>query len=133
MGCLLGNAVWFGTAIHVMAAGEGIETVLSLRQILPTLPMAAALSANHLAALILPAGLRRLYVARDDDAAGHHATLTLIDRAQAHGIEALPLDAALGDFNDDLRLLGFARLADGIRGQLDPEDIERFWSGAGKS
>jgi hypothetical protein len=133
MGCLLGNAVRFGTAIHVMAAGEGIETVLSLRQIVPTLPMAAALSANHLAALILPAGLRRLYVARDDDAAGHHATLTLIDRAHALGIEARPLDAALGDFNDDLRRLGSARLANGIRGQLVPEDVERFWSGAGES
>jgi len=117
----------------VIAAGEGLETMLSLRQSLPTLPMAAALSANHLAALILPAGLRRLYVARDDDAAGHHATMTLINRAHALGIEARPLDAALGDFNDDLRLLGFARLADGIRGQLDPEDIERFWSGAGES
>jgi hypothetical protein len=133
MGCLLGNAVRFGTATNVMAAGEGIETVLSLHQILPALPMAAALSANHLAALILPAGLRRLYVARDDDAAGHHATMTLIDRAHALGIEARPLDAALGDFNDDLRRLGLARLADGVRGQLIPEDVERFWSRDGGS
>ena len=38
----------------VLAAGEGIETMLSLRCVLPTLPMAAALSANHLSAMLLP-------------------------------------------------------------------------------
>jgi hypothetical protein len=50
-----------------------IETMLSLRYALPALPMAAALSANHLAAMMLPSGLRRLYIARDDDAAGDTA------------------------------------------------------------
>ena len=53
-----------------MIAGEGIETILSLRQIMPSIPAVAALSANRLAALELPAGLRRLYLARDDDPAG---------------------------------------------------------------
>ncbi len=70
MGDLLGNAVRFGAANDVLAAGEGIETVLSLRCVLPTLPMAAALSANHLAAVLLPPALRRLYIARDADKAG---------------------------------------------------------------
>ena len=37
----------------VLLAGEGIETVLSLKSVLPGLPMIAALSANHLAALDL--------------------------------------------------------------------------------
>jgi hypothetical protein len=73
MGDLLGNAVRFGAANDVLAAGEGIETMLSLRCLLPTLPMTAALSANHLAALLLPPTLRRLYIARDDDAAGDGA------------------------------------------------------------
>ena len=67
MGLLLGNAVRFGRAVHVMIAGEGLETILSLRQFMPSMPMAAALSANHLAAFDPPAGLRRLYLARDDD------------------------------------------------------------------
>ena len=67
MGDLLGNAVRFGVANDVLAAGEGIETMLSLRSVLPTLPMAAALSANHLAALLLPPTLHRLYIARDND------------------------------------------------------------------
>src|SRR5690606_14860788 len=39
MGDLLGNAVRFGDANDVMAAGEGIETILSLRQALPPMPM----------------------------------------------------------------------------------------------
>ena len=50
-----------------MAAGEGIETMLALRMILPAMPMVAALSANHLAAILFPPSLRRLYVARDRD------------------------------------------------------------------
>ena len=65
MGFLLGNAVRFGVAHDVLAAGEGLETMLSLRCALPSLPMASALSANHLAAMLLPSDLRRLYIARD--------------------------------------------------------------------
>ena len=82
MGDLLGHAVRFGVAGEVMAAGEGIETMLSLRCVLPTMPMAAALSAAHLSAILFPDTLRRLYIARDDDPAGDGAMATLIDRAQ---------------------------------------------------
>ncbi len=42
MGHLLGHAVRFGAVRDILAAGEGIETVLSLRQILPDLPMNAS-------------------------------------------------------------------------------------------
>src|SRR5262249_5144115 len=70
MGHLLGHGVRFGVVTDVMVAGEGIETVLSVRSVLPNLPMVAALSANHLAALLLPAMLRRIYLVRDNDAAG---------------------------------------------------------------
>lgn len=128
MGHLLGNAVRFGKVFDVQAAGEGIETVLSLRTIMPALPMAAALSANHLAALALPATLRRLYVARDNDPAGRSAADTLTKRAQAAGIEALTLAPTLGDFNDDLRQLGADALAASVRVQLAPEDVARFWT-----
>lgn len=126
MGHLLGRGVRFGVADDVMAAGEGIETMLSLRQVAPTLPMVAALSANHLAALELPVSLNRLYIVRDDDPAGHGAVEALSDRATAAGIEALTLDASLGDLNDDLRLLGRDALAAGIRLQFATEDIDRF-------
>ena len=127
MGHLLGNAVRFGRALDVMAAGEGIETMLSLRRIVPTLPMVAALSANHLAALVLPSTLRRLYVARDNDPAGRRALDVLAKRARDGGIEALVLAPTLGDFNDDLRQLSPDALALAIRVQLVPEDVARFW------
>ncbi len=126
MGHLLGHGVRFGMVDAVMAAGEGIETMLSLRQVTPALPMVAALSANHLAALELPSTLHRLYLVRDDDLAGRGAVEALSARATAAGIEALPLDASLGDLNDDLRLLGREALAASVRLQLAPEDVGRF-------
>ena len=73
MGDLLGHAVRFGDVRDVMAAGEGIETILSLRQALPTMPMVSALSAGHLAAILFPPHLRRLYIVRDNDPAGDSA------------------------------------------------------------
>jgi hypothetical protein len=126
MGDLLGHAVRFGVSGEVMAAGEGIETMLSLRSVLPTMPMAAALSAAHLAAVLFPDTLRRLYIARDDDPAGDGAMATLIDRAQEAGIEAITLSPALGDFNEDLRLLGVDALRAALRVQIAPQDVARF-------
>jgi hypothetical protein len=126
MGHLLGYGVRFGRVSDVMAAGEGIETVLSLRNALPGLPVVAALSANHLAALLFPGTLRRLYVARDDDSAGDFAMATLIERAEVIGFEALRLSPALGDFNEDLHCLGVDDLRAALRVQLAPEDVPRF-------
>jgi hypothetical protein len=108
-----------------VAAGEGIETVLSLRSVLPGMPMIAALSANHLAALLLLRPPRRLYVVCDRDPAGHRATAALSERALAAGIEALTLAATLGDFNDDLRRLGIDFLRASVARQL-AEDTWRF-------
>lgn len=122
MGDLLGHAVRFGAAGNVLAAGEGIETMLSLRCALPAMPMAAALSANHLAALELAAGLRRLYIARDNDPAGDTAVAALTERAEAAGIEALTLVPALDDFNGDLRRLGVEVLSGRLHTQLASTD-----------
>ena len=126
MGDLLGNAVRFGVANDVLAAGEGIETMLSLRCVLPSLPMAAALSANHLAAMLLPLTLRRLYIARDADAAGDAAVTALTERADAAGIEAIAWSPRLGDFNEDLRTFGIDDLRAALRTQLAPQDVVRF-------
>jgi hypothetical protein len=117
MGDLLGHAVRFGSTGDVLAVGEGIETMLSLRAALPGMPMAAALSAGHLAALDLPTSLRRLYVARDADTAGDKAATTLTERAAAAGIEALTLSPSHGDFNDDLTAHGLDDLRAAIRPQ----------------
>jgi hypothetical protein len=109
-----------------MAAGEGIETMLSVRSALPDLPMVAALSANHLAAILFRVTLRRLYVVRDNDRAGDLAVATLTERAQAAGIEARTLSPTLGDFNEDLRCFGIDDLRAALRPQLAPEDGPRF-------
>jgi hypothetical protein len=111
---LLGHGVRFGACIDVMAAGEGIETMLSLRTALPSLPVVAALSANHLAALLFPATLRRLYVARDNDPAGEFALAALTERAQVNARGATWLDRQLvgrtpaelsaGGFGGEVRL-----------------------------
>ncbi|ANV26588.1 MULTISPECIES: DUF7146 domain-containing protein [Hyphomicrobiales] len=126
MGELLGHAVRFGTAGEVLAAGEGIETVLSPRQVLPRMPMLAALSAAHLAAILFPPSLRRLYVLRDRDPAGEGARDSLVARAASLGIETMSLTPLNGDFNDDLRRHGADALRAALTDQLHPEDVRRF-------
>ena len=133
MGLINGHGVRIGKSAEVMATGEGLETMLSLRVVLPSLPMIAAGSANHLDALLLPDGLRRLYVAEDNDPAGRRATASVLTRAEAAGVEALPLRPALGDFSDDLQRLGSEATRAALRVQLAPEDVERFWTPARES
>lgn len=126
LGQLLGNGVRFGMAADVLTAGEGIETMLALKSVLPTLPMVAALSANHLAALLFTPALVRLYVARDNDAAGCRAVDRLSARGIAAGLDVRPLVPMAEDFNADLLRFGpdimRARLAE----QFSPEDARRF-------
>ena len=107
LGRLLGPWRAFRTRqTDVLAAGEGLETMLSLRVVLPALPIVAALSATHLAAFVPPSGLRRLYIARDNDRVGRRAAEMLGARADADGIEALVLTPHWDDFNTDLTTLG---------------------------
>ena len=118
LGAHLGLAVWFGRPRDALLAGEGIETVLSLKAAWPERPMAAALSAGHLGALELPAGLRRLVIARDPGRAGARGAAALRERARAAGIEVrviAPLLEASSDFNDDLQALGREVFAERMR------------------
>ncbi len=126
MGDLLGHAVRFGVPTSVMAAGEGIETTLSLRCALPDMAMAAALSAAHLGAILFPPTLHRLYVVRDNDPAGDSARDRLAERARAAGIEAIVLSPELEDFNDDLRHFGLNALRAAIAEQLVRQDRLRY-------
>lgn len=126
LGNILGNAVRFGKVDDVLIAGEGIETMLSLREVLPTTPMAAATSSAHLAAILFTPMLRRVYIARDRDAAGDAAFGILTDRAQAAGIELVSLMPDLGDFNDDLRQHGASVLGQRVAPQLRAQDRTRF-------
>jgi hypothetical protein len=127
LGHLLGNGVRFpgfaGCQVEdVLLAGEGIETVLSLKLVLPGMPMIAALSANHLAALELAPPLARLYIACDRDAAGRMATERLRARGSAGGIDVRDLVPAWGDFNEDLRRLGPCILRVRLGAHLAPAD-----------
>ena len=106
MGHLLGNAVRFSPCDEVLALGEGIETMLSVSQAAPGLPVWAALSSGHLGAVLLPKGLQRLYIAVDRDPAGHRAAERLSARAAELGVRVIVLEPRLGDFNDDLRADG---------------------------
>lgn len=130
MGDLLGAGVRFGTAAHSMIAGEGLETVLSLRVALPTVPMIATLSSAHLAALEFPDCLRRLYVARDRDPAGHHATQALAERAEAAQIEMTVLDPVSDDFNTDLRRQGREAFTKALSTLFPADDRDRLFARA---
>jgi hypothetical protein len=132
LGHLLGNGVRFGAAepgtvqAGVLVAGEGIETMLALKSVLPGLPMIAALSANHLAALNLLLALRRLYIARDNDAAGIKAAKRLRERGESIGIDVRDLVPVHGDFNTDLCRFGGAVTLGHLVLQLAPDDLVRF-------
>ncbi len=126
MGRLTGNGVWFGRATDLLGVGEGIETTLSVRMALPTLPCVAALSSNHLAALIVPPIVRRLYVITDADEAGEHARRRLTQRVEPAGMHTIPLTFPGGDANDALRTYGVDELRAHLRPQLAPDDVARL-------
>lgn len=121
LGAFLGAAVRFGRAREALVAGEGIETVLSLKSACPELPMAAGLSANHLAALALPATLTRLWIARDTGAAGERAAAILTARARDQRIDVQTIAPQHDDFNTDLRDLGCTAFVQRVRHLLAGE------------
>ncbi len=123
MGNLLGHAVNIGSPTDILAVGEGLETMLSLRLALSSLPVAAALSGNHLAAFDPPADLHRLYVAIDNDEAGRTAFDALTERLSDREFHLLPLRPMLDDFNGDLRKCGIDEMRSHLRPQLSPVDV----------
>lgn len=111
LGLIHGHGVWLrhddpACPTRTLLIGEGVETVLSLVDILPSAGMVAALSAAHLAGFILPGWVRHLLIARDNDPAGLRAARKLASRAAENGINVSILRPVLKDFNADLRLLG---------------------------
>ena len=126
MGHLLGNAVRLTSQDDILVVGEGIETMLSLSEAIPGLPVWASLSSGHLGAVRLPEGLQRLYVAIDRDPAGRRAAERLSARATEFGVSVRVLEPGLGDFNDDLRANGKDALRQYLAGQIGPEDRHRL-------
>jgi hypothetical protein len=126
MGHLLGNAVRLTPHENILAIGEGIETMLSLIEAVPGLPVWAALSSGHLGAVLLPEAVQRLYIAIDRDPAGRGAAERLSARALDAGIAVRVLEPRLGDFNDDLRAYGKDALRQHLAGQIGSEDRHRL-------
>jgi hypothetical protein len=126
MGHILGNAVRLSPCDEILALGEGIETMLSLSEAAPGLPVWAALSSGHLGAVLLPKGLRRLYIAVDCDPAGHRAAERLCARAVEVGVQVILLEPRLGDFNDDLQADGVEALRQHLAKQIGSEDQHRL-------
>jgi hypothetical protein len=126
MGHLLGNAVRIALADQTLVLGEGIETMLSVREAAPSLPVWSTLSSSHLGAVLLPAGLQRLYIAIDRDPAGRAAAERLSARATEVGIGCHVLEPRFGDFNDDLRAYGKEALRQHLISQIGPEDRHRL-------
>lgn len=122
LGTLAGNAVRIGAANDVLIVGEGVETVLSLRSVLPFMPFAAALSAQHLGMFHFPSTVRRLYIAVDRDDAGFRAAGVLRKQATAAGIDVMLLLPTRKDFNDDLVSDGVAGLTASLAPQLAIQD-----------
>jgi hypothetical protein len=110
----------------ILVVGEGIETMLSLVEAMPGLPVWAALSSGHLGATLLPEGVQRLYIAIDRDRAGRGAAERLSARATEIGVTVRVLEPRLGDFNDDLRAYGVEALRRHLAGQIGPEDRHRL-------
>lgn len=121
MGNVLGNGVRFGTPYDVMAVGEGVETMLALRSLMPATPMVAATSASHLGALVLPQTLKHLYIAMDNDDAGRAAAERLAITNLDAGIDIRLLTTIHDDWNTDLIRLGHVSCANNLIRRLRPE------------
>jgi len=126
MGHLLGNAVRLTPHDDILLVGEGIETMLSLIEAVPGLPVWAALSSGHVGAVLLPEEVERLYITIDRDPAGQRAAERLSARANEAGITVRVLEPRLGDFNDDLRAYGKEALRHHLEGQIGLEDRHRL-------
>lgn len=96
--------------------------MLAVRSLMPSLPVNAAISANHLAALVLPPGLKRLYIALDNDPAGRTAAQALSDRYANTDLAIQLLMPTIDDWNSDLLRQPIAQTFDSLSRQLLPID-----------
>ena len=108
LGQLHGNAVrfWSGSNLGDLIVGEGLENTLSVGTALPEFNLASCLTATHLGLFFPPSGIKCIWIARDNDAAGERAAQTLASKLGSSGIECRHLVPKLGDFNEDLLAFG---------------------------
>ncbi|MDF1670163.1 MAG: toprim domain-containing protein [Roseovarius sp.] len=138
LGRLHGNAIRFGpwqTATDLFA-GEGLENTLSVGTAFPRAALASCLTANHLAAFIIPPTIRRLWIVRDNDDTGERGAMRLADRARGLAVQPFVLTPEREDFNADLQAGGVSALRGRLSGLIAAQAIEHdLWpvhEGAGK-
>ncbi|MBM3340399.1 MAG: virulence-associated protein E, partial [Betaproteobacteria bacterium] len=100
LGPCRGGAVRFGKDNDEVIVGEGIETVLSVRQAMK-MPARAALSAAGLVALEFPPEVRKIVIAADGDSAGCKAANDAAKKWSGNGRSVVIAQPPRGlDFND---------------------------------
>jgi len=100
LGPCRGGAVRFGKDNDEIIVGEGIETVLSVRQAMK-MPAWAALSTSGLVALEFPPEVRKIIIAADGDSAGDKAAKDAARKWSSNGRSVVIAQPPRGlDFND---------------------------------
>jgi len=124
LGHLLGNAVRFGDASDILPPAKASRPCSHSNPSCRCCPWPPVFRPTISPPSSCPPALRRLYVARDNDAAGIKAAERLRERAD--GIDVRELVPIHGDFNLDLCRLG----PDGMRAHLTDQfvssDLTRF-------
>ena len=101
------SAFWSGTGRTDLIVGEGLENTLSVGTALPEFDLASCLTATHLGLFIPPPGIKRIWIARDNDEVGRNASMRLRNQLESLGIACGDLvPSKLDDFNDDLQAFG---------------------------
>ena len=116
LGHIAGGAIRIGDTEDIIAVGEGLETMLSLRTAFPHLPIAATTGTKILDGWTPAPRHRRILIASDSDDAGRTAAEALAARLRAENLAVAVAIPADGDWNDALRQLGATEL----RRQLVP-------------
>lgn len=105
IGQIRGGALRLGPEGPEMIVCEGPEDGLTLRQMMPTMPVWVALGSGNMAFMSLPPCVKRVLVAGDNNTAGRLAARRACEAFKAQGRQATPIfpDCDYEDFNDQLR------------------------------
>jgi Toprim domain-containing protein len=126
LGQLHGHAIrfWSGTSRTDFIVGEGLENTLSVGTALPEFDLASCITATHLGLFIPPPGIKRIWIARDNDEAGHNASMKLRNQLESLGVTCGDLLPQLGDFNDDRRAFGKDALRQSLLEAMQAQGLE---------
>ena len=126
LGQLHGHAIrfWSGTSRNDLIVCEGLENTLSVGTALPEFDLASCLTATHVGLFIPPPGIKRIWIARDNDEVGRNASMRLRNQLESLGIACGELVPNMGDFNDDLRAFGMDALRRSLLNAMKAQGLE---------